>query len=286
MRTGDSTVYASGLRAPDGPAFDRAGALFVTELGGAVVQRIAPDGAVTPFVRTGGRPNGLAFHRSGDLYVAEAGLGAVFRVPPGGRPYMFADAGDEAFRSPNDLVFDSEGGLYLTDPVAGSLVPDGRVYYIAPEGDVRLFVDGLRFPNGVALTPDGSRLVVAETRTGAIHEFVLDGPGRFAARRVRVELEHGAESGGPDGLAFTEDGCLFVAVARHGVVCVIDPADGVAERIPAGGSFPTNLAFGGSERRTLFITEVETGTVRCVETARRGAPLYGDEALSEGAQIS
>ena len=280
MNMSEPAVHASGLRAPEGPAFDRAGALFVAELEGATVQRIAPDGSLTPFVRTAGRPSGLAFHRNGDLYVAEAELGALFRVPPSGRPYMLADAGDEAFRNPNDLVFDSDGGLYVTDPVAGSRAPDGRVYYIAPEGDVLLFVDGLHFPNGVALTPDGSRLVVAETRTGAIHEFTLDGPGRFAARRIRVELEHGAERGGPDGMAFAADGHLYVAIARHGVVCVIDPADRVVERIPAGGSFPTNLAFGGPERRTLFISEVETGTVRCVETARRGASLYGDQGHS------
>ena len=269
----DPSIFASGLRGPEGPAFDRAGNLYVTELEGGTVQRIAPDGTVSAFVRTGGRPNGSAFHRNGDLYIADASLGAVFRVPPDGRPYMFADAGEEAFRNPNDLAFDRQGGLYLTDPVMNGGDPDGRVYYVRPDGDISLFAEGLRFPNGVALTPDGDHLMVAETRTGAIHEFTLDAPGSYAQRRVRVELEHGPERGGPDGMAFTEDGFLYVAIARFGAVVVIDPDDNLVERIEPGGGFPTNVAFGGGERRTLFITEIETGTVRTFDTARRGAVL-------------
>lgn len=273
-------IFASGLRGPEGPAFDQAGNLYVTELEGGAVQRIAPDGTVSAFVRTGGRPNGSAFHRNGDLYIADASLGAVFRVPPDGRPYMFADAGEEPFRNPNDLAFDRQGGLYLTDPVMNGGDPDGRVHYVEPDGDIRLFAEGLRFPNGVALTPDGDRLMVAETRTGAIHEFILDAPGSYAQRRVRVELEHGPERGGPDGMAFTEDGFLYVAIARFGAVVVIDPDDNLVERIEPGGGFPTNVAFGGSERRTLFITEIETGTVRRLETTRRGALLYGQQGAT------
>ncbi len=272
------TTFAAGLRAPEGPAFDRDGNLFVTEMEGQVVQRIAPDGTMTPFVRTGGIPNGLAFHENGDLYVTEAGLGAVLRVPPDGRPYMFADEGDEPFRNPNDLVFDLDGGLYLTDPVKDSTAADGRVYYVTPDGDVRLFTDGLRFPNGLALTPDGERLNVGETRTGGIHEFVLDGPGRFSDRRVRARVTEPTERGGPDGMAFTEDGLLYIALAHHGAILVLDEDDRAAARLDPGGSLPTNLAFGGPDRQTLFITEVETGTVQTLDTPHRGAALFGEGA--------
>ncbi len=273
-------AFVSGLRAPEGPAFDRDGNLYVTEMNAQVVQRIAPDGTLTRFVRTGGVPNGLAFHENGDLYVTEAGLGAVLRVPPGGRPYMFADQGDEPFRNPNDLAFDAAGGLYFTDPVKDSEAADGRVYYVTPDGDVRLFADGLGFPNGLALTPDGERLNLGETRTGEIHEFVLDGPGRFSDRRARARVTDPAERGGPDGMAFTEEGLLYVALARHGAIVVLDEDDREVARLGAGGSIPTNLAFGGPERRTLFITEVETGTVQTIETPHRGLALFGERPLT------
>ncbi|MBM4437068.1 MAG: SMP-30/gluconolactonase/LRE family protein [Actinobacteria bacterium] len=276
--TSEPAVYASGLRAPEGPAFDRAGRLFVVEMDAATVQRVDADGSLHPFVCTGARPNGLAFHRDGDLYVAEAGLGAVLRVPPSGRPYMFADAGDEPFRNPNDLAFDTDGGLYVTDPVKGSVAPDGRVYYIDPEGEVRLFADGLRFPNGVVLTADGGTVLVAESRAGAIRAYTLDAPGRAGTQRIRVELVPPADRGGPGGLAVAEDGHLYVALSRHGAVAVVAPDDTVVERIPVGADRPSNVAFGGPDRRLLFVTEVDSGTVRIVPTVRRGLALYGEAA--------
>ncbi len=118
------TIAATGFKGPEGVTVDREGNIYG---GGAdgVIRKLAPDGKVTEFARTGGRPAGMALDRQGNLFVCDVGKAAVLKVTPSGGVSVFADqVGNLKLTLPNFPVFDAEGNLYVsnsTDHVLGSI---------------------------------------------------------------------------------------------------------------------------------------------------------------------
>jgi len=268
--------FATGFQFTEGPAFDREGNLFVVNVKGGYISKITPRGRVSTFVNTGGAPNGAKFHANGHLFVCDCALRAILDVAPDG---TFRKAVTEwngsQLRGPNDLVFASNGSYYFTDPEGSSLENAiGAVYHVNADGKVERVTQGMAYPNGVVISADGRRLFVAETLTLRIHEFALQPSGMPAAGRIHAELQPGGI--GPDGMAFDVEGNLYVAYYGMGKVVVLDMWGTVIRELPAGGKNPTNLAFGGKERRYLYITETETNSVYVLKNDIPGTPLFGD----------
>ena len=265
-------LFAKGFKFPEGPAFDRDGNLFIVNVDTGIISEISPEGRVKTFVNTGGAPNGAKFHIHGDLYVADRKMG-IIAVSPAGEIRVIVDRYQgKTLNGPNDLVFDSQGNLYFTDPHGSSAEnPVGCVYRVSSDGKITCLAEGLAFPNGLALSRDEKYLFVADTRKNRILRYVLDPP-------IRSYLFSQLSGGwGPDGIAFDMAENLYVAQYGGGVVMVLDPKGELVERITVGGLFPTNVAFGGPDRRTLYVTEVATGSVYCFMTDCPGLPLYGDQ---------
>jgi gluconolactonase len=296
-------LIASGLVFPEGPAFDRAGDLYVVERRAGVVSRLAPpDGPGRPwerraargvFARPGGSPNGAAFGPDGALYVCNAGervpetdrpdgvSGRLERIGADGRVEVIArdcDAGP--LSSPNDLVFDAQGNLYFTDPVWGAIdlrqSAPGHVCFRSSDGRTRRLHTGLLFPNGIGLSPDGGTLLVAESLTARVHAFEVRAPGVLGPPREFAFL---GERVIPDGLALDAAGNALVCGHRSGRIFVFPPAGG---RCSAQLEFEdpdlTNVCFGGPERRTLFVTESGLGRVVALEWERPGLELFPERA--------
>jgi gluconolactonase len=266
-----------GYDSPEGPAFDRAGRLhFVNWLASSIV-RLEADGSAAEWFNTGGIPAGLAFHRDGSLYVADEGdaIHGVLRLTPERERTMVADSYEgRPLNGANDLVFDASGVLYFSDPWRSSLEnPVGGFYRLFPDGRIEQIDTGLAFPNGVALAPDGSAAYLAETWTNAVHRYAIGPDGAIGPRRLWARLEGRP---GPDGMAFDAEGYLWIAHYGEGTVDVLDPAGRTVERFPTPGGKPTNVAFGGPDRRTLVLTEVETGAVYRARARSPGLPLFGD----------
>ncbi|MBN1847578.1 MAG: SMP-30/gluconolactonase/LRE family protein [Deltaproteobacteria bacterium] len=270
MTNRSAGVFASGFRFPEGPAFDRCGNLFVVDIDTGRVSKISTEGKMEVFVHTGGEPNGAAFHANGDLYIADRTKG-IMAVSPDGFIRVIADQFQgRKFYGPNDLAFDYRGNLYFTDPLGSSSEnPFGCIYRISNDGEITCMATGLPFPNGLLVNKEGSCLFVAITRKNRILRYVLDPPP------FRSYLFSQFTGGwGPDGMALDEQGHLYIAHYGGGDVLVVNPKGGLIERIPVGGNFPTNLAFGGPDRKTLYVTEVETGSVYRIETDSPGLELY------------
>lgn len=265
------SVFATGFKFPEGPAFDRNKNLFVVNVDTGDISKISPKGQVKIFVNTGGAPNGAAFHPNGDLYVADRAKGIIGISPKGDIRVVVDNYRGKKLNGPNDLVFDTRGNLYFTDPHGSSAEdPFGCVYRISSNGEMACLASGLAFPNGLVLSLDGKYLFVAITRKNRILRYVFDPP-------VRSYLFSQLSGGwGPDGIAFDVAGNLYVAHYGGGDVLIVNPKGEIMERVPIGGLYPTNVAFGGPDNKTLYVTEVETGSVCCFNADHPGFPLYGD----------
>jgi len=259
------SLFATGFKFPEGPAFDRNKNLFVVNIDTGDISKISPKGQVKVFVNTGGAPNGAKFHPNGDLYVADRQKG-IIAISPDGKIRVIVDHYQgKKFYGPNDLIFDSKGNLYFTDPHGSSAEnPFGCMYRFSSSGELTCLASGLAFPNGLVLSKDEKFLFVANTRKNRILRYVLDPPVRSY---IFSQLSGGW---GPDGLAFDVAGNLYVAHYGGGDVIILNPKGEIVERVPVGGGHPTNVAFGGPDRKTLYVTEVETGSVYCFNSDHAG----------------
>jgi gluconolactonase len=268
-------VFVSGFNSLEGPAFDREGNLcFVNWLSSAILVA-TPDGEVSEFYNTGGIPAGLAFHPDGSLYVADEGkdIHGLIRITPDGEATILVNEFEgKPLNGANDLVFDANGIVYFSDPWETSLEnPVGGFYRYFPDGTLEQIDTGLAFPNGVALTHDGSAVILAETYRNRLLRYDIAPDGTMGPR------QHWADTyvpPGPDGMAFDDAGNLYVAHFSAGAVDVYAPDGTYSHKIAVPGPSVTNVAFGGEDGRTLAITEVETGSVYYTRVETPGQRLH------------
>jgi gluconolactonase len=245
----------------EGPAFDAAGNLHIVDIPFGRVFRISPQGRWTCLIEYDGEPNGLKIHRDGRFLLADYRNGLLVLDPDAGRVTpLLTRRNSESFKGVNDLTISSSGDIYFTDQgQTGLHDPTGRVYRLSPEGRLDCLLSNVPSPNGLVLSPDESVLFVAATRDNAVWRVPLMRDGSVA-KVGRFCTMFGAS--GPDGLAMDRSGRLFVAHASLGRVFVFDrTGECVAIVRSCAGATCTNVAFGGPEGRTLFVTESETGSV-------------------------
>ncbi|MGH2614034.1 MAG: SMP-30/gluconolactonase/LRE family protein [Thermomicrobiales bacterium] len=273
--TAPVSVLISGYDSLEGPAFDRDGNLFFVNWLSSSIQRLTPDGVATEFFNTGGIPAGLAFHSDGSLYVADEGddIHGVLRIAAGQATILVNEYEGQPLNGANDLVFDRDGVLYFSDPWRSSLEnPVGGFYRLFPDGALERIDHGLAFPNGVALSAAGDAVLLAETQRHRILCYSIASDGGIGAREEFAALPGGE---GPDGMAFDEAGNLYIAHYGGGKVAVFDSSGDLVDEIRVPGAQVTNVAFGGPGRRTLVITDVETGSIYQTRVDVPGLALFG-----------
>jgi gluconolactonase len=270
------TLVASGFQFPEGPAWNGK-ALYVSNCYSDWVARIK-DGALDTFVVRPTKPfdfgktNGLAFASDGSLYACDYGVNAIVKFTRNGACSLVADSWNGAgFDRPNDLAFGADGSLYFSDPKSYSeTADDGEVFRITPGGKVERAASGLHFPNGAAVSPDGTRLFLAESAMERVLVFPIGADGSLGDPSEFVSMP----GGDPDGMAFDEAGNLYVAHFGGGAVWKIAPSGEPIGLLTTPGAKPSNVAFGGKDMKTLFVTEDETNAVYSVRMETAGAPLF------------
>lgn len=258
----------------EGPSFDRDGNLYVTNIPYGQILRVAPDGAVTVVVTYDGEPNGLKIHKNGRLVVADHKLGLLVYDVPANRLQMLVDRPrHERFKGLNDLVFAKSGDLYFTDQgESGMHDPSGRLWRLKQDGRLDLLLDNVPSPNGLVLTPDESILYLAVTRANAVWRVPLYPDGLIGRVGVFIQMSGGT---GPDGMAIDEEGNLAVCHVGMGSVWLFSRLGRpLAEIRSCAGLLTTNAAYGGPERKTLYITESETGSILKADLSVAGKPMY------------
>lgn len=258
----------------EGPVVDGEGNLYVTDIPWGRVFRIDPQGAWTLVAEYDGEPNGMKFMAPGRLLITDYKNGLIALDVATGRVTPFLERrNSERFKGVNDLVFDAQGNLYFTDQgQSGMHDPSGRLYRLRPNGQLDLLLHNAPSPNGVALSPDGHVLYLAVTRGNAVWRVPLL-PDGSVAKVGQFFTSHGPS--GPDGLAVDAQGRLLVANPGLGCVWVLDRY-AEPELVLAGvrGASLTNLAFGGPDRKRLFVTDSTHGEVLFADLEVAGVPLH------------
>jgi gluconolactonase len=257
----------------EGPVFDDAGNLYVTDIPWGRIFRIDAAGSWTLVAEYDGEPNGMKFLEAGRLLIADYKNGLMLLDLPTGHvePYL-ERRNSERFKGVNDLIFDSQGNLYFTDQGQSGLHdPSGRLYRLRKNGQLDLLLDNVPSPNGVALSPDERVLYLAVTRGNCVWRVPLL-PDGSVSKVGQFFTSYGPS--GPDGLAVDEQGNVVVANPGLGYVWLLNPrAEPIVVWCSPKGMSTTNIAFGGEGKRTLYCTESVSGSVLKTEAPAPGLPL-------------
>jgi gluconolactonase len=232
------------------------GVLWFTDVQASQIYELTPPNQVKS-VRMGVRSNGLALDPQGRIIVCEPGA-----TPPrlsrleGGTYKTVADKSPAGanLNGPNDVIVRSDGTIYFTDPNNTMATAQG-VYRVDPQGKIHIVDTNLFFPNGVALSPDEKTLYVAESRNNQVFKYPVNQDGTLGQRAVFASTAGGgAGTGGGDGIAIDDQGNVYVAtnIADQGVK-VYRP-NGMLRGNIKTAEIPSNVSFGGADRRTLYIT--------------------------------
>ena len=258
----------------EGPSFDRDGNLYIVDIPWGRVFRVSPSGDFDLIAEYDGEPNGLKIHKDGRIFVADYKNGVMQLDPANGSVTPVCERHRvEHLKGVNDLVFAENGDLYFTDQgLTGLHDPSGRVFRLRPDGGLDQLVHNGPSPNGIVLDPSETWLFVAMTRANAVWRLPLLADGGTTKVGTFVHLMGGS---GPDGLAMDVDGNLVVCHAGGGSVWVFSPIGEALYRIKScAGHATTNVAYGGPEYRTMYITESDTGTILRAEVPVPGRTMF------------
>ena len=282
----DVTVITQGLAFPEGPVALSDGTVLVVEIQRGTLTRVAEDGTQSIIAELGGGPNGAALGPDGHCYICNNGgfewhKGRDGRVFPGEQPAnytggriervdlktgavetLYEACNGERLKGPNDLVFDQTGGFWFTDH--GKTSPRTRdrtgVFYAAADGSrIEEVIFPMEAPNGIGLSPDEKTLYVAETPTGRLWAYAIASPGALDVDIPRRMLAQRPDFHMFDSLAVDASGNVCVATLITGGITSHSPDGSAVEFFAMPDVLTTNIAFGGEDLQTAYITLSSTG---------------------------
>jgi gluconolactonase len=265
------TTVATGFGFTEGPVWDSAGFLYVSDETLNRIFRVRLDGTKESIIELGD-PDGNTFDSRLRLIDCASVLRAVITLMPDGRYTTLADRFEgKKFNSPNDVVMGPDEALYFTDPTldlpAGEKqeIPFQGVYRLDANGNVRLLTKELTQPNGLAFSPDGKLFYVDDSEQRNIRVYRFHSNGTISGGHIFGSEPGGKDDGVPDGMKLDVNGDIFVTGPKgiwvwdrrgHHLGTIVMPEQ------------PANLAWGDLDHRTLYITA--TTSVYRLRTLVRG----------------
>jgi DNA-binding beta-propeller fold protein YncE len=260
--------YTFGI---EGPAVDAAGNFYaVNHLRPGTIGKVAAGAARSELfaeLPPGSIGVSTRFGRDNRMFVADYKQHNIFVFGSGAatpRVYFHSDS----FNQPNDMAIARDGTIYASDP--NWKRRDGQVWRIVPDGETGRGepMTGTRkfgTTNGIDLSPDEKTLYVGESETREIWAYRVDGAKLAAPRLVRKFADHSL-----DGLRTDIDGRIYVARILKGTIEVLTPDGKTIREIPLRASEPTNLAFGGPDGKTVYVTQRKGGFIEMFRVDRPG----------------
>jgi gluconolactonase len=246
---------AGGFKFTEGPTSDASGNVYFTDQPNDRIMKWSVDGQLTTFLQPAGRANGMCFDRQGRLIACADETNALWRIDVDRRTVTVLAWQYEGrpLNGPNDVWVAPNGDLYFTDPYyqrpwwkhKEPPQPGQHVYRLSADGQrLTRVADDLQQPNGITGSPDGKTLYVADIRAGRTYAYDIQPDGSLANKRLFCEA-------GSDGMTIDAAGNLYLT--GRGVL-VFDRTGKRLGTIEVPENWTANVAFGGPDRRTLFIT--------------------------------
>ncbi|MBW7961991.1 SMP-30/gluconolactonase/LRE family protein [Bradyrhizobium sp. BR 10261] len=264
-----SGEYTHGI---EGPAADLDGDLFVVNFGkpGTIGRLRAGAAASEAFVELpeGSVGNAIRFDRNGTMFIADFKKHNIFAIPKGGTEPAVWFHSDE-MNQPNDITIARDGTIYASDPNWRGR--EGHIWRIAKaadgvvQGQIMSAPRAMGTTNGIDLSPDGKTLYVGESSNGQVWSYSIRGSELTDAKLVKT-----FQPDTIDGLRTDVAGRLYVARILKGTIALMKPSGVVEREITLKAKEPTNLAFGGSDGKTVFVTQRQGGFIESFRTDQQG----------------
>jgi gluconolactonase len=266
--------FVEGLDHPEGVACGPDGYVYAGGEAGQIYRVSLEEGTYTQIANTDGFILGLCLDADCNIYACDMGNQAVMRITPDGEVTTYSNGSpDRKMVIPNYPIFDHEGNLYVSD--SGERKKDnGCLFRIRPGGQTEVASEELRqFPNGVALSPDGSELYVVLSSIRGVVKVALHDNGQIGSPKPVVELPRAA----PDGLAFDEQGNLYISCYTPNRIYRLTPDGDLAvladDWEAATFAAPTNIAFCGPDRSTLVVANLAAWHLTKGQMPIPGSPI-------------
>ena len=242
-------LVADGYKFTEGPAAGPDGAVYFNDVPNSKTYRVDLDGKVSEYLADSGRANGQAFGPDGRLYAVAGGVQQVVAYD-----VIAASVERETIAEGihgNDLVVAKNGNVYVTEP--GRAGRPSSVWLIRPDGSKAVVDQGLKYSNGVTLSPDQSLLYVADSRTRWVYSYSIKSDGTTTAKQEYFHLHEPDDAdSGADGLCVDRGGRLYVATRLGVQVC--DQPGRVNVILPTPNGKVSNVRFGGPNFDILYAT--------------------------------
>ena len=301
----DVREIATGLRFPEGPVAMPDGSVLLVEIARGTLSRVTQDGDIEVVAECGGGPNGAAIGPDGKAYVCNNGgcfswhdvmgmtvpgpvpesytEGKIQRVDlaTGKVETLYTESDSGPLVAPNDLVFDAHGGFWFTDHGIRRERTSDRtgIHYAKADGSSCVeVIHPLDAPNGIGLSPDGTKLYAAETHTGRVWAWDVTAPGEAGGGNPMGPGGATLLAGLPglqllDSLAVDGEGWVCVGTLVNGGITSISPDGATVEHVGLPDLLVTNICFGGDDLRTAYVTLSGSGKLAAIDWPRPGLKL-------------
>jgi gluconolactonase len=261
------TAVNSFTSGAEGPAVDKDDNLYaVNYLKEGTIGKITETGGSSIFIElpNGSIGNGIRFNSKGEMLIADYTNHNILKVDMATKQ-LSVFAHDSTMNQPNDIAIDSKDRLYASDPnwKAGS----GRIWRVNTDGKITLLEDNMGTTNGIEVSPDEKILYVNESVQRKVWAYDLSEGGSISKKRLLISFP----DFGMDGMRCDVDGNLYIARYGKGVVAKVSPKGELLAEIILLGKNPSNIAFGGPDGRTAYVTLQDHGNIETfrVETPGR-----------------
>ncbi len=251
--------FTSGI---EGPACDAAGNLYAVNYERQhTIGKVTPDGAASVFVElpTGSIGNGIRFNSEGFMFIADYTNHNILTVDMDTRNITI-HAHEPTMNQPNDIAIGANDILYASDPNWGAST--GQIWRVDTDGAVTLLEADMGTTNGIEVSPDERVLYVNESAQRNVWAYDLSPEGEISNKRLLIQFP----DFGMDGMRCDIEGNLYVTRHGKGTVAKLSPAGEVLLEVPLTGKLCSNIAFGGPDGRTCYVTMADRGNVEVFRT--------------------
>jgi gluconolactonase len=260
------TAPGSFTNGVEGPAVDKAGNLYAVNFQRqGTIGIVTPQGDASVFIDLpkGSIGNGIRFGKDGNMYVADYTGHNILKIGMSTkRVSLFAH--DSTMVQPNDIAITNRNTFFASNPnwKAGT----GSVWYANKKGKIKMMEGNMGTTNGIEVSPDNKRLYVNESVQRNVWVYRIKGNGKLRNKKLLIEFaDHGM-----DGMRCDSQGNLYIARYGKGVVAIVSPEGKLIREVKLIGEKPTNIAFGGPDGKTVYVTMQDKGNVEYFRTDTAG----------------